>query len=139
MARGDAAARCLAIVLVAALACGGGGGADGDAGPPADELDCGELLTAWQTAVYQATLPFCGGDGECRAVGQVGGACEGAHLVGYDAVHRDTYDRSRGPEYQAALAARCRDHAAAWVASTPDLISRCRANRCELDYSGACP
>ena len=136
--RGAVVALVLSVAGGVLAGCDRGGGFDRDAGPHPDELDCQELLTEWQTRVYQATLPFCDRDGDCLAVGQIGEACEGNHLVGYDAVHRATYQAGPGPAYQDELAGRCRDHDNAWVDGTPAIISRCRANRCEMDFDGAC-
>lgn len=110
-----------------------------DAAPEPAELECAALLGEWQRRVELASQPPCDRDVECLAVGQVGDACEGNHLVGHAAVHRATYQTARGPAYQAELAARCRDHAAAWAEDTPALFSRCRANRCELHYGSPCP
>ena len=138
--RGATAWLVLSVIAGAALAaCDRGGGFDRDAGPPPDELDCPALLQEWQTRVYQATLPFCDRDADCLAVGQLGDACEGNHLVGYDAVHRPTYQAGAGPAYADELAARCRDHDNAWIDGTPAIDARCRANRCELYYGSPCP
>ena len=95
---------------------------------------CEELLARWQTAVYQASVEPCGGDGDCIAVGQIA-ACE-CTLSGADAVPRGPYDDQGGTALFVELAKRaCHDDC---QESTPPIVARCVANRCQLDYDGTC-
>ncbi|HUS68493.1 MAG TPA: hypothetical protein VMZ28_28355 [Kofleriaceae bacterium] len=95
---------------------------------------CEELVARWQTAVYQASVEACGGDGDCVAVGEVA-ACE-CTLSGADAVPRGAYDDQGGTDLFIEIARRgCRDDC---QPSTPSIVARCVANRCQLDYEGSC-
>lgn len=95
---------------------------------------CEELLARWQTAVYQASIEPCGGDGDCVAVGEIE-ACE-CTLSGADAVPRGAYEDQGGPDDFIEIARRrCHDDC---QPSTPPIIARCVANRCQLDHQGTC-
>lgn len=119
----------LAAALAIALALTGC-----DGGPDLSGLSCDELVARWQTAVFQATVEPCGGDGDCVAVGELD-ACE-CTLSGYDAVPRAAYEAQDGFDYFVEIVRRgCRDDC---QPATPPLVAHCIANRCQVDFDGVC-
>ena len=123
-----------ALVLVALIACGDGGG-----GSQLDDMSCAELADRWQTAVFQS-LRYCNGPDDCTAVGQYGDACECTVATGFGAVNRDSYGDTGGAAYFAELSERCTDDPGVpWECDVPDIVAECRAGQCQLDFSGSCP